>query len=173
MLPDPPAFRVTDVPALKRPARFIEPLEPEVVVRLAVVALSAPTVLMLMLPLAVRAKLLPLEAPRLTDWLSTKVTLPAVLAASPDAAARIGEALDPMSPLPEVRDSLLLPRVRVAFAVLVIAPAAPFIRVRLKFAACAPETSTEPVILIPPVVFELPITTVPVDSRLSRDWVTE
>ncbi len=76
MPPAPLAVRTADVEAdIFAP---IDPAEPTVVVRLAVAAVSVPDDAML--PFAVSVKTLPLEAPRLTEPLSVKVTLPEVFA---------------------------------------------------------------------------------------------
>ena len=78
MLPAPSVDRVAEVPALRFAPSVIEPPELAAVVRLAVVAVSTSDVVML--PLAVKANALPVEAPRFTDPLSVKATLPEVLA---------------------------------------------------------------------------------------------
>ncbi len=78
MLPPVSATSVADAVALKGAPTTIDPLEPVAAPRFTVAAVSVSEVMMS--PFAVRAKALPVEAPRVTEPVPTMDTLPDVFA---------------------------------------------------------------------------------------------
>jgi len=79
ILPAPSALRLAKLVAVKDAPKLILPPEPVDVISVAEPVVRA--ALVLMLPAAVKAKILPDEAPKLTAPLSVNVTLPKVFAA--------------------------------------------------------------------------------------------
>ena len=79
MLPAPSALNVAELEALRFVPSVIEPADPVVVVSTALLAVKAPA--RLILPAAVSANVLPLDATRLAAPLSVNVTFPDVFAA--------------------------------------------------------------------------------------------
>ena len=76
--PNPSAEIVADALAVRYVDRFTDPPEPAALLKLALLAASKPD--NVILPLALRLNVLPLDAPKLTEPLSVSVTLPELLA---------------------------------------------------------------------------------------------
>jgi len=110
IVPAPSVVRLANAVGLRATPIVIEPLEPGAVVRLTVLAASEPAVVIL--PEAVTANVLAVDAAKLTEPLLLTVTLPVVLALSdpapvwtlisPQPEATVNDGAETMPPVPVI-----------------------------------------------------------------------